>query len=399
MSDVSSAPATTERFTAPTARVFVSDADTEEVLRRAFDDVGVHDAVFTKGTIQTAIKALGSEATPRLLVVDVSDVEDPISRVDELAAKCEPEVNVVVIGDRNDIVLYRQLKNAGVTEYFFKPVGRDPIKRVCTNVLSGGYEDKSVRSRGGKLVFVLGVRGGVGATTIAVNTAWRLANKAQRWVALVDMDLENGDAALQLDATPTSALLEALEKPDRVDKLFLERGSLHQGERLDLLASIQPLGKVMPGNDAAFRSLIDKLLQKYRFVFVDLPAAVAAKLIDVLHEPSTCIVVSNGILASARDLVRWRDWLGPNTPERRTLYVLNMAGADGALPQDEFLRAIGQAPDLVIPYSREIAVATNLGIKATQKCAPLDRALAMLLRDLGGEAAAPAQSLLNRIFG
>ena len=166
----------------------------------------------------------------------------PLARIDELAARCEPEVNVVAIGDRNDIILYRQLKNAGVSEYFFKPLVRDMVKRVCNGILSGGRDDKSANPRGGKLVFVLGVRGGVGATTIAVNAAWRLADKEQRWVMLVDMDLENGDAALQLDATPTNALHEALEKPERVDKLFLERGTLHASQRLDLLATLEPLG-------------------------------------------------------------------------------------------------------------------------------------------------------------
>ena len=58
----------------------MSDSDTEEVLRQAFGDVGVSDAAFTKGTIETAIAALASEATPRLLVVDISDVDDPLSR-------------------------------------------------------------------------------------------------------------------------------------------------------------------------------------------------------------------------------------------------------------------------------------------------------------------------------
>ena len=79
MSDLSSAPVLAGRLAAPTARVFVSDSDTEEVLRRAFGDVGVNDAKFTKGTIQTATTALASEATPRLLIVDICDAEDPLN--------------------------------------------------------------------------------------------------------------------------------------------------------------------------------------------------------------------------------------------------------------------------------------------------------------------------------
>ena len=73
-------------------------------------------------------------------IVDLSGVEDPLARIDELAARCEPDVSVVAVGDRNDIILYRHLKNAGVAEYYFKPLVRDLVKRTCSSVLSGGHD-------------------------------------------------------------------------------------------------------------------------------------------------------------------------------------------------------------------------------------------------------------------
>jgi pilus assembly protein CpaE len=398
MSDTTVGPVIAVGLAVPTAMVFVSDRESEDVLRQALSDVGVHDSRFTKGTVETATTVLATEATPRLLIVDISGVEDPLARIEELAAKCEPEVKVVAIGDRNDIILYRQLRNAGVTEYFFKPLVRDMIKRLCNTILIGGQDDKSLSAHDGKLIFVLGVRGGVGATTIAVNAAWRLASKAQRWVMLVDMDLETGDAALQLGATPTNALREALEQPERVDRLFLERGTVHVTERLDLMATLQPLGASSAVNQDALGGLIDKLVRRYRFVFIDLAEHLAAKLFEVLQKPSTCILVSDAGLASARELVRWLEWMGPNSSERRTMHVLNMSGGDGGLPEKEFLRAVGRAPDVTIPYSRDIAIASNLGVKATQKCAALNRGVDSLLRELAGEPEAP-QSLLSRIFG
>ena len=398
MTDSTVGPVVAGPLAAQTAMIFVSDHQSEEVLRQAFGDVGVHDAKFTKGTIQTAITALATEATPRLLIVDISGVENPLAHIDELAARCEPEVNVVAIGDRNDIILYRQLRNAGVAEYFFKPLVRDMIKRLCNSILSGGHEDQSLNPHDGKLVFVLGVRGGVGATTIAVNAAWRLANMAQRWVMLVDMDQETGDAALQLGVTPTNALREALEKPERVDRLFLERGTLHVTERLDLMATLQALGESNAADRDAFGGLIDKLVRRYRFVFIDLPGQLATKLFEVLKKPSTCILVSDAGLASARELVRWVEWIGPNSSERRTMHILNMSDGDGALAGTDFLRAVGRAPDLTIPYSRDIAIASNLGVNATQKCSVLNRGMDMLLRELAGEPAVP-RSLLSRIFG
>ncbi len=64
-----------------------------------------------------------------------------------------------------------------------------------------------------------------------------------------------------------------------------------------------------------------------------------------------------------------------------------------------FVRAAGRAPDIVIPYDKEIAAASILGVKGTQKCAALKRGLAPLLRQLSGEQVTIRSSLLKRIFG
>ena len=63
MTDTTIGPVITGRLAAPTAMVFASDHDTEDVLRQALSDVGVHDAVFTRGTIQAATAALAKESS------------------------------------------------------------------------------------------------------------------------------------------------------------------------------------------------------------------------------------------------------------------------------------------------------------------------------------------------
>lgn len=215
---------------------------------------------------------------------------------------------------------------------------------------------------------------------------------------LVDLDLQNGDAALQLDSAPGHTLREAFEKPERVDKLFLERGTIHVRERLDLLAALEPLSESTALVEDAVISLLEKLLHRYRFVFVDLPTSVAMGLPKALRLPSVCVLVSDASLASAREMARWREWIGPNSAERRTLHVLNMSRAGGGLPEAEFIRAVGQTPDIVIPYDRDIATASNFGVKATRKCAVLNRGLAQLLRDLTGEAGEEPRSIFSRVF-
>jgi len=125
----------------------------------------------------------------------------------------------------------------------------------------------------------------------------------------------------------------------------------------------------------------------------------AARLFRATTLPCTIVMVSNGTLASARDVVRWRESIGPNTAERTTVHVLNQHGAPGSLPDAEFAKAAGQAPDILVPYDRDIAAATTLGIKNAKANAALTRGLAPLMRYLSGEKIEASRSVLRRIFG
>jgi len=394
---VKPALSTSPRTPTQSVQVFIPDPESVETVRQSLGTLGLRDAEFINGSIENAITLLAQQGSPQLLIVDVSGIDDPISRVNELANVCAPNTGVIVVGDRNDITLYRRLRHSGIVEYFFKPLVGDLITRTCNRILTGTADADNVR--GGKLVFVLGVRGGVGATTIAVNTSWFLSEKRRRGVLLLDLDLQYGDAALQLGVTPSHALREAFEHPERVDKLFLERAVIPVEQRIDLLATLETLGSSIGFEESAILSLLDNLLQRYRYILVDVPADVAVRLGHMLHLPSVCLLVSSGTLVSAREVARWRELIGANSPDRTMLHILNQQGGSGSLPAAEFHRAAGQAPDVVVPYDREFGTASILGIKGMQKSSLLKRGLAPVLRHLSGDQVEPQHSVFSRIFG
>ncbi len=383
---------------AQTAMVFVHDRDSEGLIRQCLSDLSVPAPEFKNGGIEDAIAELRTRTSPRLLIVDTQGIEDAVARVHNLADVCEPDTGVIVIGEANDIRLYRDFKAAGVVEYYFKPLVRDLILQSCNGVLTGSTDQPA--SRSGKLVFVLGVRGGVGATTVAVSAALHLAETLKRRVGLLDLDLHFGDAALQLDVAPTHALREALDHPERVDELFLERGMTRIGARLGVLAALEPLEEITTTGEAAVLSLLNHLLHRYRHVFVDVPPSAAPGLTQVLHLPATTLLVSTASLVCARDVFRLRERLGPNSAERTTVHILNKSGSSDSLSIEEFSSAAGAKPELVIPNAREIAAAARLGAKGLQNCATLQRGLAPLLRQLTGEVPAiERKSRLRRLLG
>jgi pilus assembly protein CpaE len=388
--------ATPLREPAPPAIAYLLDADSEGVVRRCFTDLGYVDGRIARGSIDTAAEELSRRGWPRLLIVDVSGIADPLPRINHLADVCDLATEVIVVGDRNDIVLYRDLKAAGVAEYFFKPLVGSLVTRTLGAISTGTRVEQP--SRTGRLVFLLGVRGGVGATTIATNLAWYLAEARERRVLLLDLDLQNGDAALQLDTQPSHALREALEDPARVDELFLERGVSNVTNRLALLAGLEPLSDQVAPNEDAFVDLLQKLLPHYRYVFVDLPRHTAQTLPKLLHMPSTLLLVSDGGIAGARDVGRWRGKIGQNTSDRSVLHVLNKHGADGDLPDKERLRMIPQ-PEICIRWDRQIMSASTLGTKSVQTSQAIREGMSALSLLLSGGTAAETPTLWKRMFG
>ncbi len=381
-----------------TAQVFVKDRDSEGIIRQCLSDLGVVGPEFRDGGVEEAITALTSRHSPHLLIVDVHGVDDPVAKIRELANVCDPTTGVIVIGQTNDIRLYRELKAAGIVEYYFTPLVRALVMQSCNAIMTGSTAQPVMRT--GKLVFVLGVRGGVGATTIGVATAWHLAESRKRRVGLLDLDLQFGDAALQLDVTPSHALQEALDHPERVDELFLDRGMAKVGERLGVLAALEALDDSLFPPEAAVITLTEHLLLRSRYVIVEVPLNAAPRLMRVLHLPATVLLISSGSLVCARDIVRLREKIGPNSAERTTIHIMNKSGSADSMSVEDFSKTAGFAPDIVIPHDRAIAVASRLGAKGLQNCVPLQRGLAPLFHQLSGDAAVTVKApFWHALFG
>ena len=104
----------------PAALAFVNDPESEAVLQTAFREEA--PGAVLRGDITKAIQHLAANRSPRVLVVDISDVALPVTQIHQLADVCEPGVSVIVIGTRDEVGLYRDLLHAGIAEYIVKPL-------------------------------------------------------------------------------------------------------------------------------------------------------------------------------------------------------------------------------------------------------------------------------------
>jgi pilus assembly protein CpaE len=336
----------------PPFLAFVADAETETMLRECITQLAPGKGSIIRGGISKAVAHLGQHRSPDILIVDISGVELPISKINELADVCEPGVAVIAIGDRDEIGLYRDLLQAGVTDYVVKPVNSQLLATALTSGRVRAGEASPIHRKLGALVAFIGARGGVGTTTLAVNTAWYLANRQTRRVALVDLDLQNGDCALALEIKPTSGLSEALANPLRIDNTLLERVMSPVGERLFVLSSEEPLSEDLHFTAVAVETLVTVLREQFHYVILDVPRIPAAPYRRALEIADFRVMVADQTLRSMRDTVRLRTALGDGDGKHRNLLVLNRHGEGGrhAVTLQEMQRFLEVKPRTVIPF-------------------------------------------------
>lgn len=384
----------------PGLLAFLGDEDSEAALRGGLGDA-IGQAQIRRGDALAAARTLEREATPGTLLVDISGLADPIGALEALAGVCTPDVRVLVVGERNDIGFYRQLtRELAIAEYICKPLTRDAVARLFAPHLRDGSGEAEAASRGGHIVAVCGVRGGVGATSVAVNLALQLADTGRGHVALLDLHLRGGAAGLMLGVRASTGLRIALEDPDRVDTLFLDRVAIPIEERVRLIAAEEPLESAPQPSEEGVRALLVALQRRFNQIVIDMPMPPGPAERVALGLARHLVLVMGPDVAGIRDAVAARKLIAAGG-NARVMTVLNRAGQPGGLKAKLVEEGLGAAPDIIIPdLPHHMPRAANLGQPALRACAPLRRALAPLTQEIAAVRSAPmiGGSFLSRLF-
>jgi pilus assembly protein CpaE len=368
------------------------DAETERVLQEASILTG-RSLNIMRGGIAKAIEYLSEQRSPHLLLVDISGIDLPLSKIHTLADVCEPGTNVVAIGDHNDVGLYRDLVEAGVSNYIVKPLTRELLTKALTPKISNSAEiGTRAALKLGKMVAFVGARGGVGTTTLASNLAWHLANRQSRRVALVDLDLQNGDCALLFNINMAPGLRDALANPLRLDHLLLDRIMAQHGERLFVLGSEEPLHDNVQFTPSAIDSLFSVLRSQFHYIIVDVPRIPAPAYRRAFEIADRRIIVVDQTMRAMRDAVRLTKMFGDreipgaeHSAEHRNIFIVNRVGEHHALSLKDVNNVLQVQPTSMIPFLPSLVTpAAHHGLIAADKRGKFADAIATLALELSG---------------
>jgi pilus assembly protein CpaE len=345
---------------------FVADEATAEILRPIVVEHGWAPEKVNKGGLRNAVQTLSVSASPAILFVDLSESADPLSDINALAEVCEPGTVVIASGQVNDVRLYRDLLASGLQDYLLKPFTPEQLRDTFAHAqltISGPRLAESGSERPHVMAGVVGVRGGVGASTIATSLAWLLGDKAGRSTALLDLDVHFGTTALTLDLEPGRGLTDAIENPSRIDGLFIERAMVRANEKLCVLSAEAPMNQPFLTDGSAYYQLQEEMRNAFESTVLDLPRSMLIQHPHLVQDIHVTVVVVEFTLAATRDAIRILSWLKSNAPQSKVIVVANrVPPGNQEISRKDFEASIERKVDLVIPLdTRMAAQAAKLG--------------------------------------
>jgi pilus assembly protein CpaE len=375
--DPQAQPPPVEEHIAPSPRVsvqaFCETVETAAAVQAAGEDrrLGKAHLKIQMGGMAAAIEAYRSAPTPNVIVLESDGRNDLLGGLDQLATVCDAGTRVVVIGRINDVMLYRELVRRGVSDYVLAPVGAIDVVRSICNLFSAP-EAKAV----GRIIAVVGAKGGVGASTISHNVAWAIARDLAMDAVVADLDLAFGTAGLDYNQDPPQGIADAVFSPDRIDTAFVDRLLSKCTDHLSLLAAPATLDRVYDFGTDAFDAVFDTLRATMPCIVLDVPHQWAGWTKRALIGADDILIVAAPDLANLRNTKNLYDLLKAARPnDRPPLYCLNQVGIPKRpeIAAAEFAKAIESPPIASIPFEPQIfGSAANNGqmiaeISATHK--------------------------------
>ncbi len=331
---------------------FLENEKDIEVVRDTFKETYIQNGEVFKGGVKEAIEVFSEGRSPQYLIIDISKSDLPVSELSKLSDLCDPGVNVIAVGKKNDVGLYRDLMKLGIFEYLVSPLFPEIVGRALKNMILGEEKGKGPQSRLGKIIAVAGSRGGVGSTFITTNLAAILSDEKFRRVVIVDLNLHFGTVALYFDLKPNLGLRNALEDPDRIDQVFLERILTPVNERLYILSSEEPLDEQINYKVDGIENLLKYLSKLFHYVIVDVPHYSNDVTQVVLESAQIMLLVTDPSLAGLRDSGRLLRLYGVERVDHRVIFVMNKWGAStkSEVKLPDFEEALKHKVDHLISY-------------------------------------------------
>jgi pilus assembly protein CpaE len=346
-----------------------------------------------------------AELQPDIVLMDIHMPDLDGIQATWLVSSRAPHGAVIMVTSEERIDFLQKAMTAGAQGYVLKPFGhgaqlfqtiRDVHGRSSARRLQAGGGvpmDAALRPHIGKRIAVLGAKGGVGGTTLAVNVALLLSEQKPGTVVLVDADLRAGDTTVYLDMTPQYTILDLVPHIDALDARLIDQVmAKYRGLHVLARPAYPEQSEVLTADHV--RSVLGSLAQMYETVVIDAAMTYDDRMLAVLDLADLYVLVVTphlGTLRSARHFLHVARTLG--YPDDRMCFVLNRASNLAGLSSADIASVLGSRMMLQVPTAGpELTQAVNEGrpVVLHQPRSPVARALQVVAEQVRTRVADPA---------
>jgi Flp pilus assembly protein, ATPase CpaE len=378
-----------------------TEADFAQSVRSAFGaDVRFEFAVvedWLRGG--RADLAVGGAA---IVIIDLNNAgQEELSRLQHLMKLVGLRLPFIAVLQNFDELLARKLVQMRIADLLVKPVTPSDLVRGCIRIAQSASGNETKES---KIYTFLPVAGGVGATTLAIQSAMTLLNSNSRKnlsTCLVDLNFDRGASADYLDIEPHLDLSEIEPNPERLDRQLLEGMISHHSSGLAVIAAANHPAAMHTIDQNVIMSLLNLVSQYFDHVVIDMPRTWHSWTDNVLLGSNKLFLVSDMSVPGVRHAkqlvaaISTRLGQGPHPKVivnrfERHFFAPGMRRAD-------LMRALGDSFAGTVPYNRRLvseAIDRGVPLEEVQKSSNIAGATRKLILP---RATAKIKSLLPSI--
>jgi pilus assembly protein CpaE len=264
-------------------------------------------------------------------------------------------------GDAEGRILIDAMR-ARIQDFLRRPVSTADLQQLLDRCL---HAERGAPVHLGVVAAFISNRGGVGKSTLAVNTAVILARDRPGRVLLIDGSLQLGVCATMLDLKPATTIVDAARERDRVDEMLLEKLAVPHACGLRLLAAAPDAIEAAEISDETLTRILGLARRTFDYVVVDTFPMIDSILLAVLDLADRAYVVVQGTVpgvTGAAALLRVLDRVGFGVARQRLVLSHNYARFPGDLTPDDVESGLDRDLDHMVPYDRRLLQALNHGV-------------------------------------
>lgn len=371
-----------------------------EMIRRAVAEKSPGSEISGAVLAGEVMPAIVNGGAPDVLIIDEA-THACLDAVESLSLAA-PGIDILLISPDASAGFLMQAMRAGVREVVPFSASDDELQTALSRLLQ--KRSKQSAANDGKVFAFLSCKGGSGATFLAANFAYVLASEFNKRVALIDLNLQFGDAAMFVsESHPPSDLAELSQQIHRLDASLLAASMLEVTPNFYVLASPDKPEQSVAVQREHIDAIVRLARQHYDFVVLDLPRALNGVSLQVLDMADTIFPVMQLTLPFARDGKRLLSvFRSLDYPRSKIRVVVNRYEKGGDFSLEDLEKALDSKISYVVPNSYQAAASSvNLGIPIVKgnRHDPISKFLIGMGREfVPEEAQAPSGGWLSRMF-